>query len=115
MTFLDTPRHANSNTDTSRTHIPTHTPKTRRETQRYLDMGCWAVAIFGAFLIYYDFVVTPVEALLLVLLVIVASIAQFLFGWGFFLYRRRFSVGSFDEVRALLKAGAATGLTLLVT
>src|SRR5699024_5341474 len=58
---------------------------------------------------------TPVEALLLVLLVIVASIAQLLFGWGFFLYRRRFSVGSFDEVRALLKAGAATGLTLLVT
>lgn len=113
MTFIDTPRHANSDTDTSRTH--THTPKTRREAQRYLDMVCWAVAIFGAFLIYYDFVVTPVEALLLVLLVIVASIAQLLFGWGFFLYRRRFSVGSFDEVRALLKAGAATGLTLLVT
>lgn len=113
MTFIDTPRHANSNTDTSRTH--THTPKPRREAQRYLDMVCWAVAIFGAFLIYYDFVVTPVEALLLVLLVIVASIAQLLFGWGFFLYRRRFSVGSFDEVRALLKAGAATGLTLLVT
>lgn len=113
MTFIGTPRHANSNTDTSRTH--THTPKPRRETQRYLDMVCWAVAIFGAFLIYYDFVVTPVEALLLVLLVIVASIAQLLFGWGFFLYRRRFSVGSFDEVRALLKAGAATGLTLLVT
>lgn len=113
MTFIDTPRHANSNTDTSRTH--THTPKPRREAQRYLDMVCWAVAIFGAFLIYYDFVVTPVEALLLVLLVIVASIAQLIFGWGFFLYRRRFSVGSFDEVRALLKAGAATGLTLLVT
>lgn len=113
MTFIDTPRHANSNTDTSCTH--THTPKPRREAQRYLDMVCWAVAIFGAFLIYYDFVVTPVEALLLVLLVIVASIAQLLFGWGFFLYRRRFSVGSFDEVRALLKAGAATGLTLLVT
>lgn len=113
MTFIDTPRHANSNTDTSRTH--THTPKPRREAQRYLDMVCWAVAIFGAFLIYYDFVVTPVEVLLLVLLVIVASIAQLLFGWGFFLYRRRFSVGSFDEVRALLKAGAATGLTLLVT
>lgn len=113
MTFIDTPRHADSNTDTLRTH--THTPKPRREAQRYLDMVCWAVAIFGAFLIYYDFVVTPVEALLLVLLVIVASIAQLLFGWGFFLYRRRFSVGSFDEVRALLKAGAATGLTLLVT
>src|SRR5699024_7326173 len=113
MTFIDTPRHANSNTGTSRTH--SHTPKPRREAQRYLDMVCWAVGIFGAFLIYYDFVVTPVEALLLVLLVIVASIAQLLFGWGFFLYRRRFSVGSFDEVRALLKAGAATGLTLLVT
>src|SRR5699024_6008794 len=113
MTFIVTPRHANSNTDTSRTH--TDTPKPRREAQRYLNMVCWAVAIFGAFLIYYDLVVTPVEVFLLMLLIILASIDQFLFGCVFFLYRRRFSVGSFDEVRALLKSGAATGLILLVT
>ncbi|WP_022869736.1 polysaccharide biosynthesis protein [Yaniella halotolerans] len=73
------------------------------------------MAIFGASLIYYDFVVTPFEALVLVLLALVASAAQLLFGWGFFLYRKRFSVGSFDEVRALLKAGTATGLTLFAT
>lgn len=78
-------------------------------------MACWAIAIFGAYLIYYDFVVTLFEALVLVGLVAVAGIAQLLFGWGFFLYRRRFSSGSFDEVRALLKAGAATGLIVLVT
>lgn len=112
MTFADTARGADQRIDAQ----PAHTPKPqRRNIQRYLDIACWAVAIFGAFLIYYDFVVTPMEALLLVLLLAVASIGQLLFGWGFFLYRRRFGVGSFDEARALLKAGAATGLLLIIT
>ncbi|GAA2024331.1 hypothetical protein GCM10009720_00110 [Yaniella flava] len=73
------------------------------------------MAIAGAYLIYYDFAVTPLQGLLLMLLVVVSGIAQLLFGWGVFLYRRRFTAGSFDEVRAIFKVTAATGLTLFFT
>ena len=69
----------------------------------------------GAYLIYYDFSLPSRMALLLVLLVVVTASAQLFFGWVSFLYRRRFSAGSFDEIRALLKAGLAAGLTLVLT
>lgn len=87
----------------------------RRDVHRVLDIFCWAVAIFGAYLIHYDFVVTPLQAIFLLLLVAISSVAQLLFGWAFFLYRRRFSTGSFDEIRALWKSGMATGAILLLT
>lgn len=85
----------------------------RRDSHRLLDIACWVVAIFGVYLIHYDFAVTPLQALFVLLLVVVTSIAQLLFGWGFFLYRRRFHAGSFDEVRALWKSGVASGAILV--
>lgn len=88
---------------------------TRRAPHYFLDTACWILAIVGAYLIYYDFALTSQMALLLVLLVVVTASAQLFFGWVSFLYRRRFSAGSFDEIRALLKAGLATGLTLVLT
>lgn len=106
MTFTDTAHH----TDT-----PTPAPRTRRrETPSYVDIACWAIAIFSVHLIYFDFIITPIEGLLLIVLLLVSGLAQLFFGWRFFLYRRRFLAGSFDEARALLKTSAATGLVLLL-
>ena len=85
-----------------------------RDSHRIFDIACWAIAIFGVYLVHYDFAVTPQQTLMVLLLVLVTSIAQLLFGWGFFLYRRRFSTGSFDEIRALWKSGIASGAILMV-
>ncbi len=105
MSVRKAPSHTTPRTYESKT-------KTRlRYFLSYLDIACWATATFGALMLYTDFGVTAVEALLLI---VVSGIAQLLFGWGFFLYRRRFTAGSFDEIRALLKAGAAAGLTLFI-
>jgi len=85
-----------------------------RPTQYYFDIACWAVAILAAYLVYYDFSLTPSTAVLVVVLVVVAALAQLAFGWAAFLYRFRYSAGSFDEIRALLKTGFATGLTMVI-
>lgn len=86
----------------------------RSKVQFYLDVACWAAAILGAYLIYYDFSLAPAQEALVVILIGVTGSAQLLFGWLAFLYRRRFTAGSFDEIRALLKTAFATGLTLVV-
>lgn len=86
----------------------------RSKVQFYLDVACWAAAITGAYLIYYDFSLPSAQVTLILILIVVTSTAQLLFGWLAFLYRRRFGAGSFDEIRALLKTVFATGLTLLV-
>ena len=85
-----------------------------RTAQYYFDIACWAVAIVAAYLVYYDFSLTPSTAVLVIVLVLVAAFAQFTFGWAAFLYRFRYSTGSFDEIRALLKTGFATGLTMVI-
>src|SRR5699024_7890571 len=85
-----------------------------RTAQYYFDIACWAVAIVAAYLVYYDFSLTPSTAVLVIVLVLVAAFAQFTFGWGAFLDRFRYSAGSFDEIRALLKTGFATGLTMVI-
>ncbi|GAA4476692.1 nucleoside-diphosphate sugar epimerase/dehydratase [Enteractinococcus fodinae] len=82
--------------------------------QYYFDIACWAVAIIAAYLIYYNFSLTPSQVVLVIVLTLVASTAQLFFGWLAFLYRRRFGAGSFDEIRALMKTAFATGLTMVI-
>lgn len=79
-----------------------------------MDAACWALAIISAYLIYYDFSLSFDRAALIAILIVVASLAQLLFGWMAYLYRRRFGAGSFDEIRALLKTAFATTLTLVI-
>src|SRR5690625_4187761 len=90
-------------------------PKSRfRSVQYFLDIGCWAVAIVAAYLIYYDFSLTLTTSVLMVLLIVVAATTQLLFGWAAYLYRRRFGNGSFDEMTALSKTAFATRSTMIV-
>ena len=86
----------------------------RSNVQFYMDAACWALAIISAYLIYYDFSLSFDRAALIAILIVVASLAQLLFGWMAYLYRRRFGAGSFDEIRALLKTAFATTLTLVI-
>jgi len=86
----------------------------RSNVQFYMDAACWALAIISAYLIYYDFSLSFDRAELIAILIVVASLAQLLFGWMAYLYRRRFGAGSFDEIRALLKTAFATTLTLVI-
>lgn len=81
---------------------------------RVLDALCWAIAIITVYTIYSDFELTASLGILLVVLIIVSSVGQMVFGWVFLLYRHSYTAGSFDEIRALLKSGIATGLTLIM-
>lgn len=97
--------------------IETPIPETKtrwRAKHLSLDITCWTVAIVFAYLVYFDFSITVGLVLLLTMLIGVAALSQVFFGWVFFLHRRRFMPGSFDEVRALLKSSATTGLALII-
>src|SRR5690625_5066996 len=105
--------HAAEQTDTYSSRRQLRTSRFRAY-QYYLDTACWAAAIVVAYLVYYDFSLTLTTGLLVVLLTGVAAASQLLFGWAAYLYRRRFSAGSFDEIRALSKTAFATGLSIVV-
>src|SRR5699024_12602772 len=98
--------HAASNPDSgSRTRFR------RSNDQFYMDAACWALAIIGAYLIYYDFSLSFDRAALIAILIVFASLAQLLFGWMAYLYRRSYGAGSFDVIRALLKTAFETTQT----
>ncbi len=61
-----------------------HGPKVRyRDSHRLIDIACWALAIFGVYLIHYDFVLTPLQVVMVLGLIVITGCAQWLFGWGF--------------------------------
>lgn len=66
-----------------------------------LDVGVWAIAIISAQVLRFDFDITRLNAGNTVLLISVTALLQIIGGWLFWLYRNRFGIGSFDEVRAL--------------
>lgn len=73
------------------------------------DVLAWAVAIFAALLLRFDFELDRIEWPATVALVAITAGLQLLGGWTFWLYRSRYAVGSFDEVRALFLNTLAVG------
>lgn len=66
-----------------------------------LDVIVWAVAVFSAQFLRFDFTLSRIDFGSTLTLLLVTAVLQLIAGWLFWLYRSRFQIGSFDEVRAL--------------
>lgn len=66
-----------------------------------LDVLVWVIAIMSAQVLRFDFNPFRIDVSSTVLLLSITAVLQLLGGWVFWLYRGRFGVGTFDEVRAL--------------
>lgn len=66
------------------------------------DALAWTVGIFAALILRFDFNLARIHWGWTFALVGVTLVLQLIFGWFSWLYRSRYEVGSFDEVRALV-------------
>ncbi|TFD42978.1 polysaccharide biosynthesis protein [Cryobacterium sp. TMT1-2-1] len=87
-------------------------PLIRFGTQYAFDAGAWAVALVVAEILRYEFVLSRVSWVPLLVLCAAALAVQFFAGWMFFLYQGRHPYGSFAELRALLGAVLVATLVL---
>jgi FlaA1/EpsC-like NDP-sugar epimerase len=86
-------------------NVPTgEVPLVRFGAQFILDAGAWAIALLLAVIFRYEFMLGQVGWAALFALVILAIALQLLVGWGYALYKGRYTYGSFEEVRALVFA-----------
>lgn len=67
-----------------------------------VDSVAWALAIFVALILRFDFDFGRINPQWTALVIGAAVLLQLGLGWLFWLYRRRYAVSSFDEVRALV-------------
>lgn len=67
-----------------------------------LDAIAWAVGIILALTLRFDFDVSRIHWWWTLSVIGVAVVAQLIGGWAFWIYRSRYEIGSFDEVRALV-------------
>lgn len=88
-------------------------PSLWRSTLQFaLDGFAWIVATVFAFALRYEFIVPSNRWLSLLLMAVVACVLQFAIGWSLYLYRGRFTYGTFEEVRALAESVVATALLI---
>ncbi|WP_336651536.1 MULTISPECIES: polysaccharide biosynthesis protein [unclassified Leucobacter] len=67
-----------------------------------LDAASWAVGILAALVLRFDFNLNRIHWGWTLAVIAVTVLLQLLGGWVFWLYRNRYEIGSFDEVRALV-------------
>lgn len=79
-----------------------------------VDVLVWAIALPLTTFSRYDFDLTPMTPGAVMRSVVVAALAQGIFGIATGLYTRRWRYGSFDEVRALAATVLLTGIVLTV-
>lgn len=70
--------------------------------QYLLDALAWVVALVAAEVCRYEFDVERIQLLPLLVLILAAAALQLLIGWGLWLYRGRYTFGSFHEVRSVV-------------
>jgi len=66
------------------------------------DAFAWAVGILAALALRYDFVLRDIHWGWAIVLIAITVALQFVAGWVFWLYRGRYEIGGFDEVKALV-------------
>lgn len=66
------------------------------------DSIAWAIAIVLALVLRFDFEVSRIHWANTFIVIAVTIILQLIGGWIFWLYRNRYEIGSFDEVRAIV-------------
>lgn len=67
-----------------------------------LDATAWAIAILAALVLRFDFNLSRIHPGWTAAVIGITIVLQLVAGWVFWLYRNRYEVGSFDEVRALV-------------
>ncbi|WP_449281758.1 polysaccharide biosynthesis protein [Leucobacter sp.] len=67
-----------------------------------LDAAAWAIGILAALVLRFDFNLSRIHPGWTLAVIGVTIALQLIAGWLFWLYRNRYEVGSFDEVRALV-------------
>ena len=67
-----------------------------------IDVLAWGAAIFAALTLRLDFHFDRIHLPATLVLIGVIALLQIVFGWGTWLYRQRYAIGSFDEVKALV-------------
>ncbi|MBK0419545.1 polysaccharide biosynthesis protein [Leucobacter sp. CSA1] len=67
-----------------------------------LDVFAWTVGILAALVLRFDFNFSRIHWGWTLAVIGVTALLQLLGGWLFWLYRSRYELGSFDEVRALV-------------
>ena len=67
-----------------------------------LDAIAWAIGILAALVLRFDFNLSHIQWGWTSVVVGATIVLQLIGGWVFWLYRNRYEVGSFDEVRALV-------------
>ncbi|MDI3195996.1 nucleoside-diphosphate sugar epimerase/dehydratase [Pseudarthrobacter sp. AL07] len=80
--------------------------------QSLLDAVAWTVGLIGAVYFRYEFDSNQMNWSPLLAVCAALAISQFLFGWIFWLYRGRYSSGSFEEAAALLLTVFAVALVV---
>ncbi|RLP73441.1 polysaccharide biosynthesis protein [Mycetocola manganoxydans] len=79
-------------------------PLVRFGAQFVLDAIAWAVALLLAVIFRYEFSFGEIGWAALFGLILLATVLQLVIGWGYALYKGRYTYGSFEEVRALVFA-----------
>lgn len=82
--------------------------------QMIADCICWGIALFIAAAARYDFDFQSVNVTSLLLIAVLAASFQIIIGVSFHLYRGRFKIATFDELKSLVISGTLVGLLLLV-
>jgi dTDP-glucose 4,6-dehydratase len=82
--------------------------------QLIFDLLAWFISITLAAVSRYDFNFNSVNYAPLVALAVVASILQIIFGKLFHLYRGRFKIATFDELKTLIFTTACVALPLAI-
>ncbi|MBL3687349.1 polysaccharide biosynthesis protein [Leucobacter zeae] len=67
-----------------------------------LDVLSWGIGIVAALVLRFDFELSRIHWGWTLAVIGVTAVLQLIGGWAFWLYRNRFEVGSFDEVRVLV-------------
>ncbi|GAA1784034.1 nucleoside-diphosphate sugar epimerase/dehydratase [Leucobacter iarius] len=66
------------------------------------DCLAWAVGILAALVLRFDFDLSRIHWGWTPVLILVTALLQLIGGWVFWLYRSRYEIGGFDEVRAIV-------------
>ena len=66
------------------------------------DVIAWGIGILAALVLRFDFNISAIHWGWTLLLIASTAALQLLGGWVFWLYRSRYEIGGFDEVRALV-------------
>lgn len=93
-----------------------HTQRPRRSSavQFLVDAVAWAVALWLAQALRYEYEIVRINPMPTLVLIVMAAVLQWTIGMSLRLYQRRYTYGAFEEVRAVTLAAAGSGLVLFL-